>query len=212
MTGRALIHAKSLVRSMAAGALIGLSVATAPATADELLDMARQFGVSELRAGVMLHDVETSWTNPILANIDSLDPNKFQNLNLEILFRPPDLEWVRWLGSPRIGLEASLNFTGKESYARLSSVWHIPIFDTPFFYEPMLGGTVHNGILSNAPAGRRNLGCRFLFQYGFNFGANVSDTTTVMLTVEHSSHLWLCGVNTNDGINRAGIRVGFKLD
>lgn len=192
--------------------VISASCAGAGATADELADMARQFGVSELRAGVMLHDVETSYMNPLLALPESIDFSKWQNLNLEILFRPPDAEWVHWLGSPRIGLEASLNFAGKESYARLASVWHIPIFDTPFFYEPMLGATVHDGILRDAPADRRNLGCRFLFQYGFNLGANLSESATVMMTVEHSSHFWLCGADTNDGINRAGIRMGFKLD
>ncbi len=195
-----------------AAVLTAFALSSTTVAADELVDMARQLGVSELRAGVMLHDVETSYMNPLLALPESIDPNKWQNLSLEILFRPPDSDWMRWIGSPRIGLETSLNFVGKESYARLSSVWHLPILDTPFFYEPMLGATVHDGILRNAPPGRRNLGCRFLFQYGFNLGVDLSDTTTLMMTVEHSSHLWLCGADVNDGINRAGIRMGFKLD
>ena len=174
--------------------------------------MARNLGISELRAGVMLHDVETSPLKPLFVHTESLDFSKWQNLNAEVLFDLPDNDMMRFLGSPRLGLAANLNFVGKESYARLSAVWHIPVFETGIFIEPMLGGTVHNGYLRNAPAGHRNLGCRFLFQYGVNVGYEFTESFSAMVSVEHSSHLWMCGVQTNDGVNRAGIRFGWKLN
>lgn len=170
--------------------------------------MARNLGISELRAGVMLHDIETNHLRVGLVEPDSVDPGKWQNLNLEVLFDLPDAEVIDWLGRPRLGLAGSLNFVGKESYARLAAVWHIPVFETGVFLEPMAGGTVHNGYLRDAPAGRRNLGCRFLFNYGFNLGYDVTERFSAMLTVEHSSHLWMCGEQTNDGVNRAGLRLG----
>lgn len=191
-------------------ALAAALFAAAPAGAGELDDMARQLGISELRAGVMLHDFET-W-QMIVPRPDTIDVGKFQNLNLEVLFNPPDADIVRWLGSPRIALTTNLNFVGKDSTASLSAVWHIPVGDTPLFFEPVFGGTVHNGYLKNAPEGRRNLGCRALFHLGFNVGADISDTMTAMVSLEHSSHLWMCGADTNDGINRLGLRVGWKLD
>lgn len=191
-----------------------MSFLAAPVRAEnfDLAELARSLGVSELRAGIMLHDVETSPFRPLFAEPDSLDFSKWQNLNVEALFDLPDADLVRWLGSPRIGLGGSLNFVGKESYVRLSAVWHVPVFETGIFVEPMLGGTLHNGYHSNAPNGHRNLGCPFLFQYGVNVGYDFSDRLSAMVTVEHSSHLWLCGVQTNDGVNRAGLRLGWKLD
>lgn len=202
---------RRLCRAFAAlAALLPLAFAAVPARAEDgLVDMARQLGISELRAGIMLDDVETSLM--VVPHYDSIDLSKWQNLSLEVLFRSPDVDFVRWLGAPRLALGASLNFTGKESYATLSSVWHVPVFDTPVFFEPKLGVMVHNGYLSGAPPGRRNLGCPALFNIGFNLGVDVSDTVTAMLSVDHGSHLWLCGEYLNDGINRVGFRMGMKF-
>lgn len=172
--------------------------------------MARQYGVSELRAGAMLHDFET-WTM-LVPEPPTIDYGKWQNLNFEVLFNPPDSVVTDWLGKPRIAFTTNLNYVGKESTASLSAVWHIPIFDSPVFFEPVLGGTIHNGHLRDAPAGRRNLGSRYLFHLGFNIGIDVSDTMTAMFSLEHSSHLWLAGASTNDGLNRMGFRLGWKLD
>ncbi len=173
--------------------------------------MARQFGVSELRAGVMLDDLELQFGFPFAVRTDSVDFGKWQNLNAEILFDLPDNTFTRLAGSPRISLGGTLNFTGKESYARLASVWHVPIFETGVFVEPMIGGMVHNGNLHNAPPGGRNLGCRFLYFYGGNVGYDISKTTTIMATFEHGSHWGQCDPKANDGINRLGVRVGWKM-
>jgi len=193
-------------------ALFGLPVGAAQAEGFDAAEMARGLGISELRAGIMLHDIETSPFRPLFVEFESVDLGKWQNLNVELLFDLPQSDALYWVGSPRLGLAGSLNFVGKESYARLSAVWHVPVFETGIFVEPMLGGTVHNGYLDNAPADRRNLGCRFLFQYGMNLGYEVTEKLSAMFTVEHSSHLWLCGEQTNDGVNRAGFRLGWKLD
>lgn len=184
-----------------------------PAKADgfDYREMARNLGISEFRAGVMLHGVELQAGIPLAVRPDTIDVSNWQNLNAEVLFDLPDNALTRLAGSPRLGLGATLNFVGKDSYVRLASVWHVPVFDTGLFFEPMLGGMVHNGYLSDAPAGRRNLGCRALYFYGANFGYNVSDAVTAMVTMEHGSHYAQCGATTNDGINRIGLRLGWKL-
>jgi hypothetical protein len=185
-----------------------------PARADnsDWQALARSYGVSELRAGVMLHDLELKYGVPFAIETDSLDFSKWQNLSAEVLFALPDNDMIRFLGSPRIGLGGTLNFVGKESYARFAAVWHVPVFDTGLFVEPMLGGMVHDGYLHGAPPDQRNLGCRLLYFYGANIGYDLSTTVDVMLTFEHGSHWGQCDPTANDGINRLGIRVGWKLN
>lgn len=192
---------------------LALFVLVVPARAEsfDYASMARNLGVSELRAGVYWHDLELRYGYPFALDYSTLDLTKWQNLNAEVLFDLPDIDLLRWLGSPRAGLGGSLNFAGKESYARLAAVWHVPVFDTGIFVEPMIGGAVHNGYLQNAPAGQRNLGCRFLYYYGANVGYNVSDSMTAMISVEHASHWAHCDPTTNDGINRIGFRLGWKM-
>ena len=203
---------RRLCRAFAAlAALLPLAFAAVPARAEDgLVDMARQLGISELRAGIMLDDVETSLM--VVPHDDSIDLSQVAEpqSRSSVPLRPTSISCA---GSARraLALGASLNFTGKESYATLSSVWHVPVFDTPVFFEPKLGVMVHNGYLSGAPPGRRNLGCPALFHIGFNLGVDVSDTVTAMLSVDHGSHLWLCGEYLNDGVNRVGLRMGMKF-
>ncbi|MBU1175620.1 MAG: acyloxyacyl hydrolase [Alphaproteobacteria bacterium] len=203
-----------LLGRLAALACLITGLATAPAAAQnaEWEDWARQYGVSELRAGLFLDDLEQAYPFPFLVLPETIDLGKWQNLTGEVLFSLPDVDMVRWLGSPRIGLGGSLNFTGKISYARLAAVWHIPIFETGIFIEPMVGGMVHNGYLTNAPPGKRNMGCTAIYFYGGNIGYDINDKLNIMATFEHGSHYGQCGTTTNDGVNRMGLRVGWKLD
>ena len=199
---------------LAALACLMVGLAAVPAAAQDLdwEDMARQYGVSELRAGFFLDELEQAYPFPFLVLPETIHLGNWQNLTGEVLFSLPDSAMLRWLGSPRIGFGGSLNFTGKISYARLAAVWHIPIFDTGVFIEPMLGGMLHNGYLTNAPPGKRNMGCSTIFFYGGNIGYELTDKINIMATFEHGSHYALCGPTTNDGVNRMGLRVGWKLD
>ncbi|UJQ93653.1 acyloxyacyl hydrolase [Mariluticola halotolerans] len=193
-------------------AVLGLCAAPAQAAGFDVKEMARNLGVSEVRAGLFLHDVELKYGFPFALDYSTVNLANWQNLNTEVLFALPDADILHWLGSPRLGLSTSLNFAGKESYARLAAVWHVPVFETGIFVEPMLGGAIHNGYLENAPAGQRNLGCRFLYFYGANVGYEITDTMSAMVTVEHASHWAQCEPTANDGINRLGVRVGWKLN
>jgi lipid A 3-O-deacylase len=194
------------------GVLAVLWAAPARAGGFDVEEMARELGISELRAGLYLHDVELKVAFPFAVDPSTIDLGKWQNLSLEALFDLPDADLVRWIGSPRIGLGTALNFAGKESYARLAAVWHVPIFETGLFVEPMIGGAVHNGYLANAPEGQRNLGCRFLYFYGANVGYDISPKMTAMVSFEHASHWAQCSPTENDGINRLGFRLGWKID
>ena len=204
----------SLIARMCTLLILVFAVASAPARAQDAdwETIARQYGVSELRAGVLLDGLEQAYPFPFLVREDSIDLGNWQNLSAEVLFSFPDDDMISWLGSPRIGIGGTLNFTGKISYARLAAVWHIPVFDTGFFIEPMVGGMIHDGYLYDAPAGQREMGCRVVYFYGGNIGYEVSEKLNVMATFEHGSHWSQCVRRENDGVNRMGIRLGWKLD
>lgn len=198
------------LRTLAA-ALLALMAAPAQAEDFDLGEMARNLGVSELRAGFFFHGVELRYGYPFALDYSTLDPSKWQNLTGEVVFDVPGSEIFPRIGKFRLGVSGSLNFAGQDSYARLSPIYQVPVFDTGLFVEAMAGGVVHNGYLDNAPSGRRELGCRFLYFYGANVGYDVSDTMSAMVTVEHASHWATCSPTENDGINRIGLRLGWKL-
>lgn len=174
--------------------------------------MARDLGVSEVRAGIFLHDIELNGGTPLSFTEDSIDFGKWQNLSVDVLFKLPDATMIKWLGAPRIMVGGTLNFVGKESYARLAAIWHIPVFETGIFVEPMMGGGVHSGYLTNAPAGQRDMGCRFLYFYGANAGYEISEQMSVMISAEHMSHWGQCSRVENDGVNRLGLKLGWKIN
>jgi len=109
--------------------------------------------------------------------------------------------------APNVG--ATINFGGLESMVYGGMVWHVPVAATPFFTEAALGAALHNGALSGATAPARNLGCSLLFHEQVSLGANLSPTTSVMLTAEHASSANLC--LPNEGLTNIGVRVGFKF-
>ena len=186
-------------------------VAGAQAEEFDYKQMARELGISELRAGVMLHGIELTHGMPFVVALTSFDYSKWQNLSAEILFDLPDNEMMRFLGSPRVSFGGTLNFVGHESMLHLSANWKVPVFETGLFVEPFFGGAINSGYLHNAPPGHRVMGCRTMFYYGANVGYQMTQSTSVMMTYEHTSHNWLCG-DDNDGINRFGLRLGYLLD
>lgn len=194
------------------GFVLCLNSIQASAQEVDFADLARSVGISEVRAGLFFHDVELSGGVPFALKYEDIDLGKWQNFSAEVIFDLPDADMVRWLGSPRIGLSTMLNFSGKESYARLAALWQVPIFETGIFVEPMLGGVIHNGYLANAPVGQRDLGCRFLYFYGANIGYEINEKLSAMVSVEHASHWAHCSPTENDGINRLGLKLGWKFD
>ena len=54
------------------------------------------------------------------------------------------------------------------------------------------------------------VGCSVLFRESASVGANLTESSSIMLTLEHASHAGLCGED-NRGITNLGVRVGFKF-
>lgn len=135
-----------------------------------------------------------------LANIDSVQFDAFFDL--------PDLDLLRWVGSPRANLGGVVNLRGRESLAHLGLTWHLPVGEV-FYAEASVGGGIHNGALSGASAPFRNLGCRALFYWSWGIGANLTENLTLTANLQHLSNVYAC--SPNDGINHLGVALGWKF-
>ncbi|OJU04782.1 MAG: hypothetical protein BGN83_09030 [Rhizobium sp. 63-7] len=97
--------------------------------------------------------------------------------------------------------EASMLFTGL--------AWNANITEKAFL-ELGFGGMIHNGDLDYDGTRGPKLGCRTLFREYAAIGYDVTQNWRVLAQVEHSSHANLCG-DTNNGLTRAGLAVGYKF-
>ncbi|WP_143145781.1 acyloxyacyl hydrolase [Devosia enhydra] len=191
-----------MVRTSAA--LVGaLMVCATPALAQ---DFGQDFGLSEIRVGPMFHGLEA--TSESLLN--PFETGQLEDVSFEILWRTPDIDALYWLGSPRPAVGGTLNLKGREQMVHAGLNWHLPIFDTPFWVEGGLGLAAISGYTHDAPPGYRNLGCHVTGYFQGSIGADIGDDWTAMLTVEHSSHAWLCNPE-NSGLNSLGVRIGYKF-
>lgn len=163
--------------------------------------------VSELRLGIYAHDAYPAW---LPSDWSKFHFDQIRDVNVELLFRSPENDVFKWLGSPRPTLGVTVNLAGQESLMHLGLTWHVPIFETPFYLEGTLGGAVHNGELGGHLGKLRPQGCRFGFYSGVGVGANLTDRLTATLSYEHMSNADLCA--DNFGLTNVGLRIGFKFD
>src|SRR6266700_3803414 len=124
-------------RSLTRLALRSLSIAwlvTAPLPAAAQLNI-----VDEVKAGILAHDV----------GFLGHHLEKGPDVNLEMLFTPPDLLAV--IGSPRPHIGADINTAGKTSDGYFGLTWGIMLIQSLFnpgdgiFVNGSLGGAIHDG-------------------------------------------------------------------
>jgi Lipid A 3-O-deacylase (PagL). len=162
--------------------------------------------IDEVRVGVHAHEAHYSlW--PVY--VDEWDLSQIRDISFDVLFRSPEVDVFRWIGSPRPELGTTINLAGVESTFHAALTWQVPVFDTPVFLEGTFGAALHNGYMYDAPDGRRNLGCRINFYERFGVGVNVTETATALLTYEHTSNADLC--DSNSGYSNFGLRIGMKF-
>lgn len=163
------------------------------------------FGLSEVRGGVTMSGIET-WGLAIQGQTLSIE--NIDSVQFDALFNLPDLDLLRWIGSPRVNFGGVINLRGRESLAHLGLTWHLPVGDV-FYAEASIGVGVHNGALSGASAPLRNLGCRALVHWSWGIGANLTENLTLTANLQHLSNVYAC--SPNDGINHVGVSLGWKF-
>ena len=186
------------------GALIALSPAPAAAQAQAQAQPQPQAKVvDEVKVGILGHDLGFL-THHVEAGAD---------VNLEVLFTPPDFLSV--IGSPRPHIGADINTAGHTSDGYFGLTWGITLIQSLFgwdrgvFANGSLGGAIHDGHIDSAPAGDKRLGSRILFRESAELGLQINPTLSVSAILDHISNANLG--EHNAGITSAGARLGVKF-
>ena len=138
------------------------------------------------------------------------------DVNLEMLFTPPDM--LRIIGSPRPHIGADINTDGRTSDGYFGLTWGIMLIQSLFghgdavYANGSLGGAVHDASpLTGAvqPAGRKLLGSRVLFRESLELGYQISPVLSISGMLDHISNANLAPRNA--GITSAGARLGVKF-
>src|SRR5438552_6067337 len=188
-------------RSLTRLSLRSLSIAwlvTAPLPAAAQLNI-----VDEVKAGILAHDV----------GFLGHHLEKGPDVNLEMLFTPPDILSV--IGSPRPHIGADINTAGNTSDGYFGLTWGIMLIQSLFgasdgvFINGSLGGAVHDGYIDSGPPNRKLLGLRVLFRDSAALGYQLNPASSVSELLDHIPHANLG--RHNMGLTSAGARLGFKF-
>ncbi len=177
------------------------SAAAASAPPEEGLRYGRgsQYGVSELRFGILAHN-----KGPIA----SATENGAQ-VNMEARFRSPDI--FKIILEPRPTVGASINTAGDTSFFYAGLTWGGFVWKG-FFVEGFFGMAVHDGWLeSNDPdPPRRLMGSRVVFREALEVGYRFLENHSVSFMIDHYSNAgWLA--DRNQGNDDFGLRYGYKF-
>lgn len=168
-----------------------------------------QFGIQEVRLGPALSNLELNPTRMLFEpDLSSFLKARLDTIQFDVIMRSPEL--FAWIGSPRPSLGGVINVMGYESMVHAGLNWQVRLGESPFYTEFGLGLGVHNGYLTGAPVGYRDLGCRVLNEWQYGAGYDVNDKIAVTATWKHVSG-FLFGCDPNDGINTFGVTAGWKF-
>lgn len=170
---------------------------------------AQDFGIDEVRGGMAMSGLELMPKYFVIPEVTSFNIGNIDSVQFDILFRSPDVDAFRWIGSPRPSVGTVVNLRGRESVLHAGLDWHVPIGDTPVYLEAGIGLGIHNGALSGAAPPLRNVGCRTLFHWHYGAGVDLSEHVTLTAEWQHLSSVNLC--QPNEGINNFGVTVGWKF-
>src|SRR5690349_3097700 len=135
------------------------------------------------------------------------------DVNLELLFTPPD--FLALIGSPRPHIGADINTAGKTSDGYFELTWGIMLIQSLFgagdgvFINGSLGGAVHDRYLNSGPPNRKLLGTRVLFRESAELGYQLVPGISMSALLDHISNANIG--HHNMGITSAGARLGFKF-
>ena len=152
--------------------------------------------LSEIRLGALAHD-----QGPFSSHKES-----GYDGNLEFIFTSPDFMEAVWSPKPIIG--GTVNSAGNTHQAYLGLTWEFAPWKE-WFVNLTWGGAYHTGATKAAARDKKELGCSVLFREAIDFGVTLGGNHRLMLHLDHISNAKLCA--TNEGLENAGIRYGYKF-
>ena len=181
--------------SMLAMAFAALGLASAPAMADDLggIRIAPHADQWEARIGGGVYD------------IGLFTPHDFNGgtINAEVL--APSPSFLEWLGAPRPYIGADVGLASDPIHFFYTGLnWETQIVKG--FY---LGFSAGGALATDSEVGPRDLGSNLLFHLQASAGIDITETATLQIYMNHYSNAQLA--NSNDGIESAGVRLGFRF-
>jgi len=153
--------------------------------------------LSELRGGVLAHDVGSLWSNSRKeSGIDFSAEAIGCRVGLGVLW-----------GTLRPNLGVTINDRGDTSKLYAGAVWEIRAFGV--FFDLAGGGAVHDGRLETSDDDRKELGSRFLFRIGVDLGYEITPHHRLMVSFDHISNAGLA--SPNRGLDTLGARYGYRF-
>jgi lipid A 3-O-deacylase len=192
------------MRGKAAGiAAFGAALALAPAA---------HAGVDEVHVGVMAHNI-------CVINCDNADKEDGPNVEFQVSFDSPG--FLSWAGSPQPYIMASVNTSGATSFGGAGLEWRWNFADG-WALEPGLGLVVHDGATDNPYANGTPeaeefndenvlLGSETLFRTSLGLTRDFEGPWEIQLFYEHLSHGQILASGRNQGLDEAGIRLGYQF-
>lgn len=192
------------MRGPAAGlAAFSAALALAPAAAQ---------AVESVHVGVLAHNVCVT---------DCKNANKEDGPVVELQLDWGSPDFLNWAGSPRPYAVASINPSGDASFAGIGLEWRWE-FAEGWAVEPGVGYVIHDGEVENPyPPGDPQaqvfsadhvlLGSRDLFRTSIGLTRELSGPWEAQLFFSHLSHGQILGTGRNQGMDQAGIRIGYRF-
>jgi len=168
--------------------------------------------VNEVRVGLMAHNI-------CITNCKNADKENGPDLELEADWDSPHV--LHWLGSPRPYALASINLAGETSHVAVGLDWRFRLTEH-WSLEPGIGYAIHNGKVRNPyPDGDPRatqfsdehilFGSRDLFRPTLGLTYAVNDHWDAQFFYAHLSHGQILGKGRNQGVDDAGIRIGYRF-
>lgn len=174
-----------------------------------LQNVGESIGVDEVRLGGAFSNLELNrFRMPLEPDLLSFANARLDSVNFDVIMRSPEL--FAWIGGPRPSIGGVINLSGHETMVHAGLNWQYQFGESPWFVEAGLGIGAHNGYMSGAPPGYRNLGCPVLAQWQYGVGYDVNDKVTISGTWKHISGV-VFNCSPNDGINTFNVSAGWKF-
>lgn len=168
-------------------------------------------GVDQINVGVLAHNIRV---------IDGKNANKEDGPALEFQINFDSPGFLHWAGSPEPYLVASVNLSGDTSFGGGGLEWRWEFADG-WAITPGLGYVIHDGELENPfPPGPASiafanqhvlLGSRDLFRTSIGLEREFGPNWSGQLFFSHLSHGQILGDGRNQGLDQAGVRIGYHF-